>query len=98
VVVTQEFDSRARIGQVNEPLLLVHGTADGVIPHTMSDELLAAATGVQPDFKRLVKIEGASHRGAPFVDRPIFDSALREFVGRAQRSAPVSVLSDCPTC
>ena len=94
VVVTQEFDSRARIGQVNEPLLLVHGTADGVIPHTMSDELLAAATGVQPDFKRLVKIEGASHRGAPFVDRPIFDSALREFVGRAQRSAPVAVFSD----
>ena len=92
--VTQEFDSRARIGQVNEPLLIVHGTADGVIPHTMSDELLAAATGVRPDFKRLVKIEGAGHRGAPFVDRPIFDSALREFVGLAQRSAPAAVFSN----
>jgi hypothetical protein len=89
-VVTQEFDSRTRIGRVNEPLLLVHGTADGVIPHTMSDELLAAATGVQPDLKRLVKIDGANHRGAPFVDRAMFDGALRDFVGQAQQAAPLS--------
>jgi hypothetical protein len=92
VAVTQEFDSLARIGRVNEPLLLVHGTADGVIPHTMSDELLAAATGVQAELKRLVKIEGANHRGAPFVDRAIFDNALLEFVGQAQRVAPVAAV------
>lgn len=92
--VTQEFDSRARIGRVNEPLLLVHGTADGVIPHTMSDELLAAATGVQPGLKRLVKIDGANHRGAPFVDREMFDGVLREFVVQAQRVAPVASLSN----
>ncbi len=90
--VTQEFDSRARIGRVNEPLLLVHGTADGVIPHTMSDELLAAATAVKPGLKRLVKIDGASHRGAPFVDRATFDTALRDFVGQAQGAVPAAVL------
>jgi uncharacterized protein len=93
-VVTQEFDSRARIGRVNEPLLLVHGTADGVIPHTMSDELLAAATAVPPAYKRLVKIEGANHRGAPFVDRAIFDEALRDFVAQAQRSPAVAAVSN----
>lgn len=93
--VTQEFDSRARIGRVNEPLLLVHGTADGVIPHTMSDELLAAATAVPSDFKRLVKIEGANHRGAPFVDRAIFDGALRDFVAHSRRSPPpVATVAD----
>jgi alpha-beta hydrolase superfamily lysophospholipase len=94
VAVTQEFDSRSRIGRVNEPLLLVHGTADGVIPHTMSDELLAAATSVPPDYKRLVKIEGANHRGAPFVDRGSFDNALREFVAQARQAAPVATLSN----
>jgi len=94
VVVTQEFDSRTRIGRVNEPLLLVHGTADGVIPHTMSDELLAAATAVQPGLKRLVKIDGANHRGAPFVDRALFDSALRDFVGEARLAAPVASIPD----
>jgi alpha-beta hydrolase superfamily lysophospholipase len=88
--VTQEFDSRARIGRVNEPLLLVHGTADGVIPHTMSDELLAAATALPSDLKRLVKIEGANHRGTPYVDRAIFDGAVRDFVTQAQHSLPVA--------
>jgi dipeptidyl aminopeptidase/acylaminoacyl peptidase len=90
--VTQEFDSRSRIARVNEPLLLLHGTADGVIPHTMSDELLAAATAVQPGFKRVVKIEGAGHRGAPFADPTSFDLALREFVGLAQRASPVAAV------
>jgi len=93
VVVTQEFDSRSRIARVNEPLLLLHGTADGIIPHTMSDELLAAATSVQPGFKRVVKFEGAGHRGAPFVDRAGFDFALRDFVGLAQRAQPFAALS-----
>ena len=81
--VTQEFDSRTRMGQVNEPVLLVHGTADGIVPHTMSDELLAAATAVPASLKRLVKIEGAGHRGAPFTDQARFDRALREFIGIA---------------
>jgi len=94
VAVTQEFDSRGRIGRLNEPLLLMHGTADGVIPHTMSDELLAAATGVQPELKWLVKIDGANHRGAPFVDREAFDGALREFVERARQAAPMASLSN----
>jgi pimeloyl-ACP methyl ester carboxylesterase len=93
VVVTQEFDSRSRIARVNEPLLLMHGTADGIIPHTMSDELLAAATSVQPGYKRLVKFAGASHRGTPFVDRVGFDLALRDFVGLAQRGQPSAALS-----
>jgi alpha-beta hydrolase superfamily lysophospholipase len=93
VAVTQEFDSRSRIARVNEPLLLLHGTADGVIPHTMSDELLAAATSVHPGYKRVVKFEGASHRGAPFVDRAGFDLAVREFVGLAQGAQPFAALS-----
>lgn len=93
VAVTQEFDSRSRIAHVNEPLLLLHGTADGVIPHTMSDELLAAARSVRPGYKRLVKFEGAGHRSAPFVDRAGFDGALRDFVGLAQREPPFAALS-----
>lgn len=85
--VTQAFDSRARIGRVNEPLLLVHGTADRIIPHTMSDELLAAATAVPAAYKWLVKIEGANHRGAPFADQETFDRALRGFIRLAQGAA-----------
>lgn len=85
--VTQEFDSRTRMGQVNEPVLFVHGTADGVVPHTMSDELLAAATAAPAGLKRVLKIEGAGHRGAPFTDQQVFDRALREFIGTAGQVA-----------
>jgi dipeptidyl aminopeptidase/acylaminoacyl peptidase len=90
-VVTQEFDSRSRIGHVNEPLLLVHGTADGVIPHTMSDELYAAATAVPRERKLLLKVDGANHRGAPFVDRQNFDRTLLDFIAGQQARPLASV-------
>ncbi len=83
LAVTQDFDSVARIARVDTPLLLIHGTRDGVIPHAMSDQLAAAAARVPPPLKRVVKIEGANHRGAPFVQRDAFDGALREFVSAA---------------
>lgn len=87
LAVTQPFDSHARIARVHAPLLLIHGTRDGVIPHTMSDRLAAAAVQVPPPLKRVVKIEGANHRGAPFVGRDAFDEALRAFVDAASAHA-----------
>jgi uncharacterized protein len=48
IAVTQNFNSLQRIASVNEPLLFLHGTADGIVPHTMSDRLYAAARAV-PD-------------------------------------------------
>lgn len=79
-VVTQQFDSRARMAKVNEPVLILHGMRDGVIPHAMSDALLAAAALVPTHLKRLIKFDHASHRGVPFVERDAFDRSLREFV------------------
>jgi len=80
MVVTQKFDSLERIAQVNEPILFLHGTADGVVPHTMSDRLYEAARAVPSERKRLVKIEGASHRGAMSLDPVRFGRTLGEFV------------------
>jgi alpha-beta hydrolase superfamily lysophospholipase len=80
LVVTQKFDSLARIGEVNEPLLILHGTADGIVPHTMADRLYEAARGVPPEFKRVVKLEGATHRGVMTQDRASFARMLDEFV------------------
>jgi pimeloyl-ACP methyl ester carboxylesterase len=83
LAVTQDFDSIGRVRRVSEPLLFIHGTRDGVIPHTMSDELAAAAARVPVELRRVVKIEGASHRGAPYVGADSFDAAVREFVRAA---------------
>ncbi len=83
-IVTQEFNSISKIARVNEPLLLFHGTADGVIPHAMSDRLYAAAVNVQPGLRRVVKIDGATHWGAAFQGGETYMRAVREFVATAR--------------
>jgi len=83
-IVTQDFNSLRKIPRLNEPLLLIHGTADGVIPHQMSDQLLAAAINVQPGLRRLVKIDGATHWGAAQYGGETYARAVRDFVATAQ--------------
>jgi alpha-beta hydrolase superfamily lysophospholipase len=86
-VVTQEFDSLDRVARVTEPLLLIHGTADRLIPHTMSDALAAAARRVPPELKQVFKVEGATHRGAPALGGDAFDATVRRFAAQASRHA-----------
>jgi alpha-beta hydrolase superfamily lysophospholipase len=77
LAVTQPFDTLGKIGQVRTPLLVLHGTADGVVPHTMAD-LLYAAAGSRD--KRLVKIEGGSHSGSSRMGGAAYRDAVLAFV------------------
>lgn len=78
LLVTQPFNSVQKLATLTTPMLILHGTADRVVPHTMSDELFAAAVNVPLDMKRLVKIDGASHSGS--VRRgEVYESAVRRF-------------------
>lgn len=61
LLVTQPFASVKKLAMLSNPMLLLHGTADRVVPHTMSDELFAAAIKVPENLKRIVKIDGASY-------------------------------------
>ena len=81
--VTQHFASTRKLAAITEPLLIIHGTADRVIPHTMSDELYAAATSVPEGMKRLVKIEGASHSGS--VRNAKYEEAVTAFARDAMQ-------------
>jgi alpha-beta hydrolase superfamily lysophospholipase len=83
LAVTQRFDSAARIGEVRAPLLILHGTADRVVPHTMADALYARA---KAPGTRLVKIEGGSHSGFG-RDAGIYREALADFAPAAARAA-----------
>jgi len=85
LLVTQPFDSLDKVAELRKPVLFMHGTADSVIPHTMSDQLYAAARNVAPPLKRLVKIEGASHSGA-VRSGAAYDDAVQSFI-RAARAA-----------
>lgn len=59
------------------PLLLLHGTADGVIPHAHSQRLLADAR----DPKRLIEVPGAGHLEPMSAPRfgPTCQQALTDF-------------------
>lgn len=85
LLVTQPFDSVDKLAALHTPMLFMHGTADRVVPHTMSDELFAAARKVSPDLKRLVKIEGASHSGA-FRSGEQYETAVKTFMRDASRA------------
>ncbi|HXF45729.1 MAG TPA: alpha/beta fold hydrolase, partial [Burkholderiaceae bacterium] len=74
-LVTQDFDSAARIRAVTEPLLFIHGTEDRVVPHTMSDRLYREARAVPAELKRVVKIEGARHYGLLWTGGEVYGRA-----------------------
>ena len=75
-LITQRFEALGKMRKVTLPKLFLHGTADGVVPHTMSDELFQAAS--QP--KRLVKFEGASHSGSAWAAYPQYRQSVLEFL------------------
>ncbi|MDH5208559.1 MAG: lysophospholipase [Burkholderiaceae bacterium] len=86
LAVTQPFDSMAKIAQVRVPLLVLHGTADGVVPHVMADELYAAAGSSE---KKLVKIEGGTHSGSSRTGGPVYRDAVLDFVRRVGTTTTV---------
>jgi len=92
ILVTQDFNSKKKMWRVTAPVLIIHGTSDSVIPHTMSDQLLAAATSAPPDLRRLLKVEGASHSNAS-RSGPAYVQAVQSFVRDASKAyaAPAAI-------
>lgn len=85
LLVTQPFDSLSRLARVEVPTLFLHGTGDRVVPHTMSDELHAAAVLVPPEQRRVVKIEGGSHSGSG-RGGPLYRTAVEDFISMASQA------------
>lgn len=80
LAVTQPFDAAAKIQHVRAPLLVLHGTADSIVPHAMADALYAAAAS---SYKKIVKIEGGSHSGSSRSGGAAYRDAVLQFVRRA---------------
>ena len=75
-LISQRFEALEKIRKVTVPKLILHGTSDRVIPHTMSDELFKAAS----EPKRLVKFDGASHSGIAWAAAGEYIEVVRAFV------------------
>jgi len=85
-LVTQHFASMDKIATLETPMLFLHGTADHVVPHTMSDALHKAARRAPPNLTRLVKLPGGSHSGGVRAG-DLYDSAIARFITDARRYA-----------
>lgn len=59
-LLTDQFDSEALIGGISAPIMILHGTADSIIPVTEARRLYAAAR----EPKTMIEIDGAGHVGA----------------------------------
>ena len=83
LILTQRFDTLAKIPEVKVPVLITHGTRDQIVPFAMGERLYQAARGK----KRFIKVEGAGHHnlsGAAFDE---YRAALAELFG--VRSKPL---------
>lgn len=67
------MNSLERIDKINAPIYLVHGTADTLVPHQMSEQLHAVAR----DPKQLLLLPGHPHT---HPDQPEFFNSLRQFL------------------
>jgi uncharacterized protein len=74
-----EFDSAARIGRVDAPTLILHGSADKVVPFELGQRLRDAAQKTNPAV-RWVPFEGGSHSRLQDDAPEAYRRALREFI------------------
>jgi hypothetical protein len=59
---------------------------DNIVPHTMSDQLLADAVAVRAEYKHVLKIEGGRHWGAMSAGGETYDRAVRDFTQTATQA------------
>ncbi|MFD1709333.1 alpha/beta hydrolase [Ottowia sp. GY511] len=83
-LITQRFDSRARIAQVGSPVLVVHGSEDRLIPPALGRQLFDAAA----EPKRFVLVEGGSHHNTNSVGQDQYRAALPALFGDGCFGAP----------
>lgn len=75
IVPFDKFNNLAKIDRVNCPVLVMHGTADEVIPFGHGKRLFAAAK----EPKRSVWIEGAGHNNLRWIAGDRYATILTEF-------------------
>lgn len=81
-LITQRFDNIDRIDDVKIPVLIAHGTEDGIVPYAMGEKLFAAATS----RKRFFRADGGTHHNmtSRFYDE--YSRAVKEHFGLEQSS------------
>ncbi len=80
LLLTNRFNSRAKMSQLEVPILFIHGTDDPQIPSEMSEQLYKIA----PEPKRLFLVAGAGHNNVATIAGEAYFKAVQNFVSLAQ--------------
>ncbi|MGB7443533.1 MAG: alpha/beta fold hydrolase [Coleofasciculaceae cyanobacterium] len=75
-ILTQRFDSIRKIQSLQKPLLVIHGTSDELIPHTMGEVLYELANTP----KQLLIVPDADHNNVATVAGRNYQQAVQRFV------------------
>ncbi|MCM1984356.1 alpha/beta hydrolase [Lyngbya confervoides] len=76
LLLTQRFDSMAKVAKLVPPKLLIHGSADALIPVAMSQQLYDASA----EPKTIQVIAGAGHNNVAEVGGDRYDQLVAKFV------------------
>jgi len=76
-LITQRFDSAAKIDRVRSPVLVVHGSNDALIRPELGRALFERASAP----KRFVLVEGGTHYSTNGLGQKHYREALRELFG-----------------
>jgi uncharacterized protein len=79
-LITQRFEAADHMRRVRAPVLVVHGSADSLIPPLLGRALYDAAPGP----KRFVLVDGGTHHNTNAVGQPQYRQALAELFGLGQ--------------
>jgi uncharacterized protein len=74
-LITQRFESINKVGKVQSPLLVVHGTDDALIPSSLGQRLYDAASG----RKKLLLVDGGTHYSTMAIGQAQYRQALAQF-------------------
>jgi hypothetical protein len=80
-LITQRFDAGARMREVRSPVLVVHGSADRLVPPEIGRALYERA----PTPKRFVLVQGGSHHNTNWVGIDDYRAAVQDLFGIVRR-------------
>lgn len=86
MILSQKFDSAAKIAAVRMPVLVVHGREDRYVPARFSEKLYAAVAAP----KKLLLVEGGSHNNSMRSGSAEYRKALGELFGLNLRRTAIA--------
>ncbi len=87
-LLIHRFDSLSKVPHLRLPVLYLHGTADELVPPSMSRVLYEATPQDPSNHRDLLIIEGAFHTNVQDIGGPHYLDKIQTFIQQAQDQTP----------